>query len=82
MAELSLVTELVPTRTSAVDAWPVSPEDAAFVKSLLSSSTAALPASVDASVRRALQAGLTVLLEREVETPAEAASYALTNLRR
>lgn len=82
MAELSLATGLVPTRANAVDAWPLSPEDAAFLKNYLSSSMPALPSSVDGSVRRALQAGLTVLLEGEAETPAEAASYALTNLRR
>jgi ABC-type glycerol-3-phosphate transport system substrate-binding protein len=82
MAELTRAAQLVPTRVQAIDAWALSPDESAFLKTLLSSSESALPPTVDSTVRRALQAGLTALLQRDVSSPESAASFALTYLRR
>jgi ABC-type glycerol-3-phosphate transport system substrate-binding protein len=82
MAALTRAAELVPTRREAVENWALQPGDAAFLSRLLSNSVPALSPSIDGTVRRSLQSGLTVLLEQDVETAAEAASHALTNLRR
>ncbi len=82
MADLTRAAQLVPTHVQAVDRWSLLPEGSTFLKALLSAGVPALPPAVDAPVRRALQAGLTVLLQQDVDSPAAAASYALTVLRR
>jgi ABC-type glycerol-3-phosphate transport system substrate-binding protein len=82
MADLTYAAALLPTRSSAVDTWPLDPERAAILNDLLDNSVSDLPLAVNGSVRRALQAGLTGLLQEEVDTPEAAASLALTTLRR
>lgn len=81
-ADLAQAVDLMPARRQAINAWTLLPEENAFLDRLLSSGTSTLPPNVDVAVRRALQAGLVVLLQGEVESPEAAASHALTNLRR
>ncbi len=81
MAELTASTGLLPTRAQALAEWPLMPEDMAFLGTLLTHAVPNPPVTVDESVRRALQAGLAALLKGEVETPDEAATYALSQLR-
>jgi len=82
MADLTRVAYLVPTRRAAVDAWPLDFQGTVAFADLLSNSVAPLLPSVDSTVRRALQAGLTALLQREADSAEAAASLALTTLRR
>ncbi len=82
MAEVARSAELVPTRRAAVEAWPLDSQGAAAFADLLSNSVAPLLPSVDSTVRRALQAGLTALLQQEADSAEAAASLALTALRR
>ncbi len=81
MGTLTQATLLLPPRGQAFEQWALLPEEAAFLNELLQNAVPELSASVNKNVRQALQAGLRVLLEREVTTPEEAASYALNNLR-
>jgi hypothetical protein len=57
-------------------------EEVDFLSSLLLATEPSLPLGVDEPVRRALQAGLTLLLDEEETTAEEAATYALTVLRK
>jgi ABC-type glycerol-3-phosphate transport system substrate-binding protein len=82
MAAVARAAWMAPTRQSALVAWGLEPEDTAFAHTLLSHGVAALPTTVDAPVRRALQAGLIALLQQEADTPEAAASTALMVLRR
>lgn len=82
MSELSRSALLIPTRRHAVRLWGLFPEDRVFLETLLENGIPALPAEVDSSVRRALQFGLIAVLSQEVDTPEDAATYAMTNLRR
>jgi ABC-type glycerol-3-phosphate transport system substrate-binding protein len=82
MAEVARAGELTPTRRSALEVWELTAEELSFADTLLSHGVAALPPAIDTPVRRALQAGLVALLQREVDTPEAAASTALTVLRR
>ena len=82
MADLTFAAALVPTRKAAVEAWPIEPEGAAMLTKLLANSVPALPPTVDSAVRRALQTGLTALLQSDATTPEAAAGQALTALRR
>jgi ABC-type glycerol-3-phosphate transport system substrate-binding protein len=81
-ADLAQALSLVPTRRQAILAWGLLPEEVDFLNRLLSNASGGAPPSVDSAVRRALQAGLVVLLTGEVDSPEAAASHALTNLRR
>jgi ABC-type glycerol-3-phosphate transport system substrate-binding protein len=82
MSELSRSALLLPTRRHAVRLWGFLPEDQLFINTLLENGVAALPLEVDIQVRRALQFGLVAVLRKDVLTPEEAATYAMTNLRR
>jgi hypothetical protein len=62
--------------------WSLQTDELAFMDRLLLSGVRACPPSIDLPVRRALQAGLSALLLQEVASPEQAASHALTNLRR
>lgn len=81
VADLTRSTRTLPARFHAIELWDLSPEDTAFLKQLLDGAVPSLPPNVDVPVRRALQAGLSVILNGEVETPEAAASYALNSLR-
>jgi ABC-type glycerol-3-phosphate transport system substrate-binding protein len=81
-ADLAQAIALVPSRRQALNAWTLLPEEVTFLDQLLSNGVGTLPPNVDMAVRRALQAGLVVLLQGEVDSPEAAASHALTNLRR
>ncbi len=82
MGDLTRATLLVPTRDSAFAQWGLLPEDTAFLTQLLEKAVPTLPPAVDLPVRRALQAGMAALLKGEAATPEDAATYALTNLRK
>jgi ABC-type glycerol-3-phosphate transport system substrate-binding protein len=82
MSELSRNALLLPTRRHAVRIWGFLPEDQLFINALLENGVSALPLEVDIPVRRALQFGLVAVLRQDVLTPEEAATYAMTNLRR
>ena len=81
VADLTRATRTLPARFHAIELWNLSPEETTFLKQLLEGAVPSLPPGVDAPVRRALQAGLTAILNGEVETPEEAATYALNSLR-
>lgn len=80
-ADLTRATRTLPARFHAIELWNLLPEQTAFLKQLLTNAAPSLPPNIDTPVRRALQAGLTAILNGEVETPEEAASYALNSLR-
>ena len=82
MADVAYAAALVPTRRTAIETWPIDPEAATVLNSLLTNGVSALPPTVDGPARRALQAGLTALLQQDVDSAAAAASLALTTLRR
>ena len=82
MSELSRSALLIPTRRHAVRLLGLLPEDQLFLNTLLENGIPALPPEVDTPVRRALQFGLIAVLRQDVHTPEEAATYAMTNLRR
>jgi len=77
VADLTRATHLLPAQYDALELWMLSPEQTTFLTQLLESTVRSLPPTVDTPVRRALQAGLTAILQGDVETPEEAATYAL-----
>jgi ABC-type glycerol-3-phosphate transport system substrate-binding protein len=81
VADLTRATRTLPARFHAIELWGLFPEETAFLKQLLDGAVPSLPSGIDTPVRRALQAGLTAILNAEVETPEEAATYALNSLR-
>lgn len=81
VARLTRATQLLPPQPQALRLWNLLPEETIFIETLLENSLPALPATVDLPVRRALQAGLTVLINDDVDTPEAAATHALTLLR-
>ncbi len=80
MAALTQAVGLWPARFQAIKLWDTMPEETAFLETFLGNATPSLPTTVDEPVRKALQAGLTALLSGEVDTPEDAADYALTVL--
>ncbi len=80
-ADLTRATRLLPAQYDAIELWGLLPEETAFLEKLLEGTVLSLPPAVDATVRRALQAGLIALLQDNVQTPEEAATYALAALR-
>ena len=82
MADLTRTASLVPTRHQVVATWGLPPDEEAFIITLLESSVSPPPANADATVRRALQAGLTTILQGDAVTADASASQALANLRR
>ncbi len=82
VAALSQQVGMLPTNQEALALWPLLPEDLAFVVAL--SEAAQLPPAPEDErlARRALQAGLEMLLENAEATPEQAASHALTVLRK
>ena len=82
VADLSAAVGMLPPSREALALWPLAVEDAAFLEQLLSSAVLPPPRNVDQAVRRALQAGLDFLLTTEGGTPEQAATHALTVLRR
>jgi hypothetical protein len=81
VAELSYEVGMLPAHSEALNQWPLTQEELEFLDLLMRSAASPLPADVDQPVRRALQAGLQLLLENDAVTPEEAASRALTMLR-
>jgi len=81
MGALAGSIQSVPVRQGALEAWIGESDERETVETILSTGIAPLPSSVNASVRRALQAGLDALYRAEVESPEEAVDYALTRLR-
>jgi len=82
MADLTRTASLAPTRLQAVATWGLPPDEEAFVITLLSSSVSPPPANAETVVRRALQIGLTTILQGDAVTADTSASQALANLRR
>ncbi|MCJ7548807.1 MAG: extracellular solute-binding protein [Anaerolineae bacterium] len=82
MADLTRTASLAPTRQQVVETWELPADEEAFVLTLLSSSVSPPPASAEPVVRRALQTGLTAILQGESVTADASASQALANLRR
>jgi hypothetical protein len=78
----SRATGLLPARRRAFELWALSETEMAFLSQLLEQAEPALSPVIDSKIRQALQAGLNALLEGEVETPEDAATRALTVLRR
>ncbi len=82
VAELSQVVALLPTSGESLALWTLAPEDLDFLDTLLMAARPVFPSSVAQPVRRALQAGVQLLLEEEDTTPEQAATHALTVLRK
>jgi hypothetical protein len=82
VADSAAAAGMLPPRPSALSLWALSMEEVDFLSSLLLATEPSLPLGVDEPVRRALQAGLTLLLDEEETTAEEAATYALTVLRK
>lgn len=80
-AAFTRATKLLPAQPHAIELWGLLPEETAFLNQLLNSAVPNPPPTVNTPVRRALQAGLLALLNREVETPQAAATHALNNVR-
>ncbi len=85
MGALAGAIQRVPVRRRALGVWIGETEEMAEMRAaaddLLATGVMPLPPTVDAPVRRALQSGLDALYSAEVESPEEAADYALTRLR-
>lgn len=85
MGALAGSIQRVPVRQRALDAWIGEAEEMAEARAaadeLLAVGITPLPPAIDTTVRRALQSGLDALYRAEVESPQEAADYALTRLR-
>ena len=81
VADLTRSTHLIPARFHAIELWDLFPNETAFLQQLFNNAIPSLPPNVDTPVRRALQAGLTAILNAEVETPEAAAAFALNSLR-
>ncbi|MFP4343783.1 MAG: extracellular solute-binding protein [Anaerolineales bacterium] len=82
VADSAPVVGMLPTRQASLLLWPLSAEELDFLNALLLATEPSLPPGVNTPVRRALQAGLRLLLEEEGTTAEEAATYALTVLRK
>lgn len=81
-AALANATQLLPAQRQALTYWSLTPEDARLLETFLMAAQLPPPPEVGQPVRRALQAGLAALLQGQVATPEEAATQALTVLRR
>lgn len=82
VADLSQAVALLPASGEPLALWTLAPEDIDFLDTLLMTARPAFPPSVAQPVRRALQAGVQLLLEEEGTTPERAATRALTILRK
>ena len=82
MADLTRTALLAPTRQQVVETWGLPADEESFVIALLSSSVPPPPANAETVVRRALQTGLTAILQGDAVTADASASQALANLRR
>lgn len=81
-AELATASRLLPSNQESLEMWPLTPDEVTFIEQLLSVAELPPVESVNRPVRRALQAGLQMLLEVPSTTPEIAASHALTVLRK
>ncbi len=82
VADLSPAVKMLPASQEALALWPLSADEASFLDRLLTSTVLPPPKGVDQTVRRALQAGLNYLLTTQAATPEQAATHALTVLRK
>jgi len=82
MADLTSSSVVDPTRRPVVETWALPAQAEAFVIELLSNSVAPPSGGAEEIVRRALQAGLSALLQGDVLSADAAASLALSDLRR
>jgi hypothetical protein len=82
-SELSQQVKMLPTNREALALWGLMPNELDFINTLLTNAKMPpLPENIDRSIRRALQDGLTMLLEDPPATPKQAATQALTVLRK
>jgi hypothetical protein len=82
VSDLSLSVGLLPPDRESIERWTLSAEEVEFLETLLTAARPPLPVTVSQPVRRALQAGLDLLLKGEGATPEQAATHALTVLRK
>ena len=82
MAGLTRTASLVPTRHQVVATWGLPRDEEAFIITLLESSVSPPPTNAESAVRRALQTGLTTILQGDAVTADVSASQALADLRR
>lgn len=82
VVDLAPSVAMLPTSKDSVALMRLSVDEAVFLDRLLKSAVLPPPEGVDQTVRRALQAGLDYLLTTEGATPEQAATHALTVLRR
>ncbi len=81
-AELATEALMLPSNLAAIEMWPLTPDEVTFIERLLLAAETPPAESIDQPVRRALQAGLQMLLEVPATTPEIAAAHALTVLRK
>ena len=82
VAELSRSVRLLPANRDAVALWSLTPEEAEFLAQLMQAADPLVPPAQAQPVKRALQAGLELLLKGGGTTPEQAATHALTVLRK
>ncbi len=83
LSDVSEAVHLFPTTGEALALWPLPPAEFTFVSRLVTAAAPPPPQPVEGNVRKALQSGLTLLLNHPQEvTPAEAAEHALLTLRK
>ena len=81
-SELAVEALMLPSNQEALERWPLTPDEFTFITELLAVVELPPVERINRPVRRALQAGLEMLLEVGDTTPEIAASHALTVLRK
>ncbi len=82
VAELSRSVRLLPANREAIALWALRPEEAEFLEQLMQAAEPPIPQTQAQPVKRALQAGLELLLKGGGTTPEQATTHALTVLRK
>ncbi len=83
LSESSQAVGLFPTTGEALALWPLPPDEFTFVSRMVVAASSPAPQPIEGNVRKALQSGLTLLLEDPLNiTPDEAAEQALLTLRK
>ncbi len=83
LSESSQAAGLFPTTGEALALWPLPPDEFTFVSRMVVAAAPPAPQPIEGNVRKALQSGLTLLLEDPLNiTPDEAAEQALLTLRK
>lgn len=82
-AEVAQQVVMLPTNRETLARWGLMPDELEFIDTLLTATILPpLAEEIDRPVRRALQAGLKMMLEEPSATPEQAATQALTVLRK